>query len=424
MDKLQITGGIPLQGTVTASGAKNAVLPILAATLLTPEACQIDNVPSLRDVYTTQALLEQFGVKAVFSPNHLGQGQFSTNAATITHTTAPYDLVKTMRASVLVMGPLLGRFHEVSVSLPGGCAIGARPIDQHLKGFEAMGAQITINEGYVQAKAPKGLVGARIVMDIVTVTGTENLLMAAVLAKGTTVLENAAREPEVDDLANMLNAMGAKITGIGSDTLVIEGVSQLRGCQYSVMPDRIETATFLVAAAMTQGFVKVEKTNAKILDSALAKLKQAGAEVAVGPDWISLDMRNKRIMSVDIRTAPFPGFPTDLQAQFMALNTLGTGASTVVETIFENRFMHVPELIRLGAKISVDGRSAVIEGVEELHAAPVMATDLRASASLVLAALAAKGTTVIDRVYHLDRGYEKIEDKLSQLGADVCRLAS
>ncbi len=420
MDKLQITGGYPLIGEVRASGAKNAVLPIIAATLLTPETCTIRNVPTLRDVFTSERLLRQMGATVNFSDD-----VFTVNAGSVKDTIAPYDLVKTMRASVLVMGPLLARFGEVTVSLPGGCAIGARPIDQHLKGFEAMGAEITITEGNIHAKAPKGgLQGARVVMDMVTVTGTENLLMAAVLANGQTILENAAREPEVDDLANMLNAMGANISGIGSDTLVIEGVAALNGCQYRVMPDRIETATFLVAAAMTGGCVTVTQTDPKALDAALAKLEEAGADVTTGEEWIRVDMRDRAIAPVDVRTAPHPAFPTDLQAQYMALNTLAKGSATVTETIFENRFMHVPELQRMGADIRVNGRTATVKGVSELKSAPVMATDLRASASLVLAALAAKGTTVIERVYHLDRGYEKIENKLNQLGAKVVRLTN
>lgn len=419
MDKLQITGGNPLMGEVVASGAKNAVLPILAATLLTKGHCTISNVPTLRDVFTTEKLLSQMGATVAFS-----EGVFSVDGSTVNSTTAPYDLVKTMRASVLVMGPLLARFGEVSVSLPGGCAIGARPIDQHLKGFEAMGAEITITDGYVHAKAAKGgLKGARIIMDMVTVTGTENLLMAAVLADGKTILENAAREPEVDDLVHLLNKMGAQISGIGSDTLVIQGVQSLHGCTHHVMPDRIESATFLVAAAMTGGCVTVTHTDPSALDAAMSKLQQAGADVQIGKDWIRVDMRGRAINPVDIRTAPHPAFPTDLQAQFMALNTLANGSATVTETIFENRFMHVPELERMGAHIRVNGRTATVKGVAQLTAAPVMATDLRASASLVLAALAAQGTTVIERVYHLDRGYEKIEDKLTQLGADVKRIS-
>lgn len=418
MDKLQIIGGTPLMGEIPASGAKNAVLPILAATLLTPQTCHIGNVPTLRDVFTTEKLLAQMGAKVAFE-----QGVFTVTANAVNETTAPYELVKTMRASVLVMGPLLGRFGEVSVALPGGCAIGARPIDQHLKGFEAMGAEITLTDGFVHAKAPNGLKGANIVMDLVTVTGTENLLMAAVLAEGETVLENAAREPEIDDLANMLKQMGAKISGIGTDTLTIQGVKSLSGCDYNVMPDRIETATFLVAAAMTGGCVKVTRTMPSALDAALGKLREAGATVSTGEDWIEVDMREREIQSVDIRTAPHPAFPTDLQAQFMALNTLADNTATVTETIFENRFMHVPELARMGADIRVNGRSATVKGVAQLTGAPVMATDLRASASLVLAALAAQGTTTIERVYHLDRGYESIEDKLNQLGATVKRLS-
>lgn len=419
MDKLKIVGGQALHGEVVASGAKNAVLPILAATLLSAEPCRISNVPTLRDVFTTAKLLSQLGAAVDFSDS-----VFSVQADAVNSTTAPYDLVKTMRASVLVMGPLLARFGEVTVSLPGGCAIGARPIDQHLQGFAAMGAEIDINDGNVCAKAPaSGLKGARIVMDMVTVTGTENLLMAAVLAHGKTVLENAAREPEVDDLAHLLNKMGAKISGIGTDTLIIEGVPELHGCEYRVMPDRIETATFLVAAAMTGGRVKVSQTDPQTLDAALGKLRDAGAVVSTGEDWIAVDMRDRKLQSVDIRTAPHPAFPTDLQAQFMALNSLADSSATVTETIFENRFMHVPELARMGADIRVNGRTATVKGVAKLTAAPVMATDLRASASLVLAALAAQGTTVIERVYHLDRGYEKIEDKLKQLGADITRLS-
>lgn len=405
-------------GEVGASGAKNAVLPILAATLLTPERCRISNVPTLRDVFTTEKLLAQMGATVDFQGDEL-----TVTADKVTETTAPYELVKTMRASVLVMGPLLGRFGEVTVSLPGGCAIGARPIDQHLKGFEAMGAEITITDGNVYAKAPEGgLHGAHVVMDMVTVTGTENLLMAAVLASGETTLENAAREPEVDDLARLLNKMGANISGIGTDTLTIQGVNALHGCDYRVMPDRIESATFLVAAAMTGGCVTVTHTDPTALEAAMGKLTEAGAEVSTGADWIRVDMRDRPIQSVDIRTAPHPAFPTDLQAQFMALNTLADGVASVTETIFENRFMHVPELERMGAKIRVNGRTATVKGVKKLTGAPVMATDLRASASLVLAGLAAEGTTVIERVYHLDRGYEKIEDKLNQLGAKVTRL--
>ncbi len=420
MDKLQITGGTPLMGEVAASGAKNAVLPIIAATLLTPETVKISNVPTLRDVFTSEKLLTQMGASVSFVGDVL-----TVKADDIKDTKAPYDLVKTMRASVLVMGPLLARFGEVTVSLPGGCAIGARPIDQHLKGFEAMGAEITITDGNIYAKAPAGgLHGARIVMDMVTVTGTENLLMAAVLANGETVLENAAREPEVDDLAHLLNKMGANIHGIGSDTLVVNGVKSLHGCDYSVMPDRIESATFLVAAAMTGGCVTVTQTDPSALDAAMDKLRRAGADVETGKDWIKVDMRDRDIQSVDIRTAPHPAFPTDLQAQFMALNALADSSATITETIFENRFMHVPELQRMGANIRVNGRSATVKGVKKLTGAPVMATDLRASASLVLAALAAEGTTVIDRVYHLDRGYEKIEDKLNQLGANVVRIST
>lgn len=420
MEKLQIVGGTPLFGEVIASGAKNAVLPILAATLLTADECLIENVPNLRDVVTTTQLLARLGATVDFQRGQNGKCYVCAKDLNQLH--APYDLVKTMRASILVMGPLLARFGEVTVSLPGGCAIGARPIDQHIKGFEAMGAQIELSEGNIKATAANGLTGARIVMDMVTVTGTENLLMAAVMAKGETILENAAREPEIEDLAKMLIAMGARISGIGTDTLVIQGVEKLHGCTHSVMPDRIETATFLVAAAMTHGEVSVLKTRSDMLDAALLKLRKAGAEVETGNDFIRVNMQDKTIQSVDIRTAPHPGFPTDLQAQFLALNTLANATATVTETIFENRFMHVPELMRMGADIRINGRTATVTGVKQLNAAPVIATDLRASASLVLAALAAKGTSVIDRVYHLDRGYEKIEEKLGALGASVMRI--
>lgn len=417
MDKLHITGGTPLMGEVKASGAKNAVLPIIAATLLTPETCIISNVPTLRDVFTSQKLLTQMGAVVRFD-----DGVLTVDAGHVTETLAPYDLVKTMRASVLVMGPLLARFGKVTVSLPGGCAIGARPIDQHLKGFEAMGASIAMTDGNVCAKAPAGgLKGAHVVMDLITVTGTENLLMAAVLAEGETVLENAAREPEVSDLAHCLNKMGANITGIDTDTLVVQGVKTLRGCEYAVMPDRIESATYLVGAAITGGCVTVTHADPSALDAAMSKLAEAGATVESGDDWIRVDMRDRDISAVTIRTAPHPAFPTDLQAQFMALNAVAKGSATITETIFENRFMHVPELERMGAHIRVDGRTATVTGVDKLTGAPVMATDLRASASLVLAALAAEGTTVIDRVYHLDRGYEKIEAKLGQLGAKISR---
>lgn len=416
MDKLKVVGGSTLNGEVEISGAKNAVLPILAATLLTGESCRIRNVPQLRDVNTCVKLMRELGVDVNYE-----KGEVTTTAKSLTSTQAPYDLVKTMRASVLVLGPLLARFGDVKVALPGGCALGARPIDQHLKGLEAMGAKITLEEGNVHGQVSR-LKGARIVMDMVTVTGTENLLMAATLAEGITVLENAAREPEVIDLANMLNSMGAKISGIGTDTLTIEGGEALHGCDYAVMADRIEGATFLVAAAMTQGYVKATHIDPNCIDAALAKLTEAGAKIETGKDWVSLDMRGKTLLPVNIRTAPYPAFPTDLQAQFMAMNTIASGSSQVVETIFENRYMHVPELQRMGAKIQVSGRTALITGVDRLTAAPVMATDLRASACLVLAAIVAQGDTVIDRVYHLDRGYEHIEAKFAKLGASISRV--
>ncbi len=415
MDKLVIQGGVPLTGEVRVSGAKNAALPILCAALLTPETLRLQNVPHLRDVTTTLNLLGQMGVD-VSLDEKLGVG---LTAANLHNLAAPYELVKTMRASILVLGPLVARFGEARVSLPGGCAIGQRPVDLHIKGLQAMGATIEIEQGYIHAKSGR-LRGARIVMDLVTVTGTENLMMAATLAEGTTVIENAAREPEVTDLAECLNAMGARVRGAGTDIIVIEGVDRLNGAVHRVMPDRIETGTFLVAAAATGGEIKLKGTRADILDSVIGKLREAGVHIEHDDDWIRLST-NGKLASVNLRTAPYPAFPTDMQAQFMALNAVADGTAVVTETIFENRFMHVQELRRLGARIDVEGNTAVVHGVPTLQGASVMATDLRASASLVLAGLVARGDTLVDRVYHLDRGYECIEEKLSQLGARIKR---
>jgi UDP-N-acetylglucosamine 1-carboxyvinyltransferase len=415
MDKLLISGGVPLSGEVRISGAKNAALPILCASILTAQTLQVRNVPHLRDVTTKLSLLAQMGVE-VSLDERLG---VSLNAGHLHNRVAPYELVKTMRASILVLGPLLARFGEARVSLPGGCAIGLRPVDQHIKGLQAMGAQINIEHGYIHATANR-LKGARIVTDLVTVTGTENLMMAATLAEGTTVIENAAREPEVVDLANCLIAMGAQIKGHGTDVVTIEGVSQLRGASYCVMPDRIETGTFLVAAAATGGEIRLRDARSDILDAVLLKLEEAGATVHRGADSLQLSA-SRTLRAVNIRTAPYPAFPTDMQAQFMALNTVAQGTAVITETVFENRFMHVQELRRLGADIEVEGNTAIVHGVSVLDGAGVMATDLRASACLVLAGLVAGGETVIDRVYHLDRGYECIEEKLSQLGARIRR---
>lgn len=415
MDKLVIQGGIPLSGEVRVSGAKNAALPILCASVLTPGVLRVQNLPHLRDVTTMLTLLGQMGVE-VSLDEKLG---VSLTAAQIDERVAHYELVKTMRASILVLGPLLARFGEARVSLPGGCAIGQRPVDQHIRGLEALGADIRIERGYIHARASR-LKGARIVMDLVTVTGTENLMMAAALAEGTTVIENAALEPEVVDLALCLNAMGAQVRGAGSEVITIEGVDELHGTDYRVMPDRIETGTFLAAAAATGGNIKLVGARADILESVITKLREAGAEVEHGEDWISLSNEAKPV-AVSVSTAPYPAFPTDMQAQFMALDTVADGRSVVTETIFENRFMHIQELKRLGADIDVEGNTAVVHGVERLQGARVMATDLRASASLVLAGLVAEGETLIDRIYHLDRGYECIEEKLSQLGARIKR---
>jgi UDP-N-acetylglucosamine 1-carboxyvinyltransferase len=418
MDKLSIEGGLPLAGEIRISGAKNAALPILCASILTADTLQVQNVPHLRDVTTTLNLLAQMGIELSLDEK-LG---VSLNGSGLSHFVAPYDLVKTMRASILVLGPLVARFGEARVSLPGGCAIGMRPVDLHIKGLQALGAEITIEHGYVHARS-KRLKGTRLVMDLVTVTGTENLMMAACLAEGTTVIENAAREPEVVDLANCLNAMGAKVEGAGTDIITIHGVEQLHGATYPVMPDRIETGTFLVAAAATGGDVTLTGARPDTLDAVLAKLREAGAEIDTEEDRIRLRMHG-RPRAVGLRTAPYPAFPTDMQAQFMTLNCVAEGTSTVTETIFENRFMHVQELRRLGADIEVDGKTAVIRGVPRLEGATVMATDLRASASLVIAGLVAHGETIVDRIYHLDRGYERIEEKLSQVGARVKRIGA
>jgi UDP-N-acetylglucosamine 1-carboxyvinyltransferase len=417
MDKLLITGGARLDGEVRASGAKNAALPILAATLLADGECVLSNVPHLRDITTTMELLGQMGVGLTVDERM----RIHADARRVTRFEAPYELVKTMRASILVLGPLLARFGEAEVSLPGGCAIGARPVNLHIDGLRAMGADISMENGYIHARAQR-LRGARYVMEIVTVTGTENLMMAATLADGETILENAAREPEVVDLAQFLNRMGARISGAGTDTIRVQGVEGLAGTDYSVLPDRIETGTYLVAAAMTGGRARVRDTRADLLDAVLMKLREAGAEIGTGPDWIELDMGGRRPRAVDIHTAPHPAFPTDMQAQFCALNSIAQGTAMVRETVFENRFMHALELQRMGADIRIEGNLAICHGVERLTAAPVMATDLRASASLVLAGLVADGETLIDRIYHIDRGYDNIEEKLAALGAVIRRV--
>ena len=416
MDKLQIQGGVPLEGEVRISGAKNATLPILAAALLADDPVMVANVPHLKDVTTTVELLGRMGATVTIDERM----RIEVDGSTVKECFAPYELVKTMRASILVLGPLVARFGSADVSLPGGCAIGARPVNIHVAGLQAMGADITIEGGYIRARASK-LKGARLVLDTVTVTGTENLMMAATLADGETILENAAREPEVVDLANFLIAMGAKIQGAGTDKIVIQGVDRLRGTTYEVLPDRIETGTYLLAGAITRGHVRAKNTRPDHLDAVLAKLEEAGAKIGIGDNWIEVDMRGRRPKSVDVRTAPYPAFPTDMQAQFAALNTVANGVGTIIETIFENRFMHMLEMRRLGAEIRLEGNTAIIKGVERLTAAPVMATDLRASASLVLAGLIADGRTEIERIYHIDRGYEAIEEKLQQLGARIRR---
>ena len=417
MAKILISGGTPLNGEVGISGAKNAVLPILAACLLADEPVSIGNVPHLHDVTTFIELLGQMGVQLVLDDRmkmHVDPRTTSTHVA-------PYDLVRTMRASILVLGPLVARFGQAEVSLPGGCAIGSRPVDQHIRGLQALGAEITVENGYIKARA-KRLKGARILMDMVTVTGTENIMMAATLAQGTTIIENAAQEPEVVDLAHCLIAMGAQIEGVGTSTMVIHGVERLHGAEHDVLPDRIETGTYLVGAAMTGGKVRARHARADTLEAVLAKLEEAGAHISTGDDWIELDMQGRRPKAVNISTAPYPAFPTDMQAQFTALNCVAEGTGVVTETVFENRFMHAHELQRLGADIHLEGNTAVIKGVREMSGAPIMATDLRASACLVLAGLVATGDTVVDRVYHIDRGYENIEEKLGVLGAKIRRL--
>mgnify|MGYP000532480152 CR=1 FL=1 len=420
MDKLMITGGLPLSGEIRISGAKNAALPILMGALLADTPVRIGNVPHLHDITTTLELLGRMGVSLTVDE----RSGVVIDASTLTDTEAPYELVKTMRASILVLGPLLAKFGKADVSLPGGCAIGSRPVDLHLCGLEQMGADIKVENGYIRATDGGGLKGAHIFLDQVTVTGTENLMMAATLAEGVTTLENAAREPEVVDLANYLNGMGAKISGIGTATLVIEGVKALQGAEHKILPDRIETGTYLVAGAISRGKVKLKDTDTSQLEAVLLKLEEAGADIEVGDDWISLDMHGKQPKAVNIRTAPYPAFPTDMQAQFTALNSVAEGQSTIVETVFENRFMHVQELQRMGADLKIEGNTVLCRGVEGLTSAPVMATDLRASASLVLAALVAEGDTVVERIYHIDRGYECIEEKLQQLGAKIRRIPS
>ncbi|MDH3980442.1 MAG: UDP-N-acetylglucosamine 1-carboxyvinyltransferase [Gammaproteobacteria bacterium] len=417
MDKLIIKGGNVLEGEIRISGAKNAVLPIMAATLLADSPVVIRNIPHLHDVTTTMELLGHMGVHLTVNEKM----DIEVDTCSINSLYAPYELVRTMRSSILVLGPMLSRFGRADVSLPGGCAIGSRPVNLHIKGLQAMGADIRVENGYIKARVDR-LKGARLVMDVVTVTGTENLMMAATLADGTTVIENAAREPEVTDLAQCLNAMGAKVSGAGTDTITIEGVETLAGTEYRVLPDRIETGTYLVAAAITGGRVKVKDARPDTMDAVLQTLREAGAEITVGEDWIELDMQGRRPAAVNVHTAPYPAFPTDMQAQFTALNAVAEGAGTITETVFENRFMHVQEMQRMGANILLEGNTAISSGVAQLAGAPVMATDLRASASLVLAGLVADGETVINRIYHIDRGYERIEEKLAQLGADIRRV--
>ena len=420
MDKFLIQGGACLNGEVRISGAKNAALPILAATLLASEPVTLNNLPHLHDINTMLELMRRLGVSVKLSEFQCAE----IDASQISSVVAPYDLVKTMRASILVLGPLLARFGKAEVSLPGGCAIGSRPVDLHLRGLEAMGAHIEVEQGYIRATCDGRLKGGKVFFDTVTVTGTENIMMAAALAEGETLIENAAREPEIVDLANCLNAMGADIRGAGTDMISVHGVESLKGCRYAVMADRIETGTFLVAAAATGGKVRTCNTRPDTLDSVLKKLQEAGADIATGEDWIELDMHGRRPKAVNLTTAPYPAFPTDMQAQFAAMNTVAIGVGIVRETIFENRFMHMQEMLRMGADITIDGNTAIIEGVSKLKGAPVMATDLRASASLVIAALVAEGETLIDRIYHIDRGYECIEEKFQSLGATIRRVKS
>lgn len=419
MDKLLINGGKALNGEVVISGAKNAALPIMAASLLASDHVTISNVPHLKDITTMMELLGQLGAHLIVDEKMNVQ----VDSSQVNEFVAPYELVKTMRASILVLGPMLARFGKADVSLPGGCAIGTRPVDLHLKALKAMGADITVQNGYINARCNGRLQGKRIMFDTVTVTGTENILMAAVLAEGTTILKNAAREPEVVDLANFLIQMGAKISGAGTSTIEIQGVEALSGGTYSVMADRIEAGTYLAAGALTRGHVTVKRVRPDTLLSQLCKFEEAGADLTIGEDWVSLNMHNKRPLAVNISTAPYPAFATDMQAQFMAMNAVAEGSSTIIETIFENRFMHVQELQRMGAQIQLNGNTAIINGVERLTGAPVMATDLRASASLILAGLVADGETTVERIYHVDRGYERIEEKLSLLGADIKRVS-
>ena len=417
MDKLIITGGIPLEGEIRISGAKNAALPILAATLLADGPVKVGNIPHLQDITTTMELLGRMGVELVVDERM----NIEVDCSTIRELFAPYDLVKSMRASILVLGPMLARFGEAVVSLPGGCAIGSRPVNLHIEGLVKMGADVHVEGGYIHARARR-LKAARLVMDLVTVTGTENLMMAATLAEGTTIIENAAREPEVVDLANCLIAMGARIDGAGSATISVEGVDGLSGTHYDVLPDRIESGTYLVAAAITGGHVRIKDTQPRMLEAVIEKLREAGAHVEVGERWIELDMKGCRPRAINIRTSPYPAFPTDMQAQFTSLNVVAEGTATISETVFENRFMHVHELQRMGADIQLEGNTAVTRGVDRLNAAPVMATDLRASASLVLAGLVAEGDTLVEQIYHIDRGYESIEEKLAKLGARIRRV--
>lgn len=418
MDKLIITGGKPLKGEIYISGSKNSALPILAATLLTDEPVTIGNLPHLHDITTMIELLGCMGVRVSIDEKM----NVEVDAGAIQYFTAPYELVKTMRASILVLGPMLGRFGHAQVSFPGGCAIGSRPVDLHLRGMEALGATVDVDGGYINARCDGRLKGAKIFLETVTVGGTENIMMAAALAEGQTIIENAAREPEIVDLAQCLNAMGADVTGHGTDTIVINGVEKLHGCTYNVMPDRIETGTYLAAAAATRGHVKLKNTDAGLLDAVIAKLQEAGAKITCGDNFIELDMEGRRPKAVSVKTAPYPAFPTDMQAQITAMNAVAEGTGTITETIFENRLIQGHEMNRMGAKIAVDGNHAVVTGVDSLKGAPVMATDLRASASLVIAGLVAEGQTVIDRIYHIDRGYECIEEKLMQLGADIRRV--
>ena len=417
MDKLIISGGIPLQGEIAISGAKNAALPILAATLLTDEPVIISNVPHLHDITTTMGLLGRMGAELTIDEKM----NIEVNNKSLTDLFAPYEMVKTMRASILVLGPLLAKFGKADVSLPGGCAIGSRPVNLHIQGLKAMGAQISVEGGYIRARA-KRLKGTLLSMDMITVTGTENLMMAATLAEGVTVIENAAREPEVVDLAICLNSMGAKVAGAGTDKITITGVDALKGTSHKILPDRIETGTYLVAATMTGGKVKLKNTRPALLDAVIVKLKEAGADIQADENSITLDMGGQRPRAVDVHTSPFPGFPTDMQAQFTAMNCIASGGGTITENVFENRFMHVQELRRMGADVKLEGNTAISVGVDKLTAAPVMATDLRASASLVLAGLVAAGETIVDRIYHIDRGYETIEEKLAQLGARIKRM--